>query len=325
MATSRLGSFDRPIQIESWKPRPSEGGKFQLKKLDDAEKWMNRTAQIESRSWFRSFWKWLLPFLFVGSIWNDSRINELFVQTKMLPVDAKKLSHAVEIAFTLGSEQATNDLTSEKPEAHLQPQKETASEVQRASLVIEPHRTGHGGARPPFLPPIRRTAKEMANARWFARTSSVLKMREWASGMREDVRFQTVEALREGLGAKQLAARLEARWDHYGQDFGMIAVTELNFAFNAGMLLTLPAGSYVTVPPINDDRVCGHCKELLENKIFEVLHAAPENPTRMELETCVWPGKSNYGRKVKDYVPCVPLHPNCRHMYVYFSGVPIKE
>jgi hypothetical protein len=29
----------------------------------------------------------------------------------------------------------------------------------------------------------------------------------------------------------------------------------------------------------------------------------------------VWVGKTNYGRKVSEYIPCIPLHPNCRHRY----------
>jgi hypothetical protein len=46
---------------------------------------------------------------------------------------------------------------------------------------------------------------------------------------------------------------------------------------------------------------CKSCKRLLEGQVFnieDVIHA------------------SNYGRKERDWVPCVPLHPHCRHSFL---------
>ncbi len=156
-------------------------------------------------------------------------------------------------------------------------------------------------------------------AEWIARQSAASKMREWADGMREDVRWQVVQAIRENLSSQQLAKRLEERWDHYGQHFQMIAVTEMSMAYNDAVLTRL-ADSYVTIPTISDDKVCASCHKLLEGKVFWVSPVPVSRANQQENEQYVWVGKSNVGRKSKDWISCVPLHPNCRHVYVKYRG-----
>ena len=156
-------------------------------------------------------------------------------------------------------------------------------------------------------------------AEWIARQSAGSKMREWAEGMRADVRWQVVQAIREGIPADMLAERLQKRWDNYGQRFQMIAVTEMSMAYNDGVLSQL-AGSYVVVPTIGDDKVCKQCHRLLEGKVFYVSDRAIDDPTPQQIEQIVWIGKSNIGRLQENWRPCVPLHPNCRHVYVKYRG-----
>ncbi|MFX4303000.1 hypothetical protein ACOJUR_12210 [Alicyclobacillus tolerans] len=156
-------------------------------------------------------------------------------------------------------------------------------------------------------------------AEWMARQSAASKMREWAEGMREDVRWQVVQAIREGLTPADLANRLEERWDRYGQNFQMIAVTEMSMAYNDAVLDALK-DDYVVIPPMNDDKVCRYCARLLEGKVFWVSPHPIPNATKQENEQYMWVGKSNVGRKQKDWIPCVPLHPNCRHILVRYRG-----
>jgi len=298
VATSPTGMG--AVQLDNWKPNPSEGGEFEQPDLASYEKWIVKETQKDARSWLSSLWKWLLPLFLAATIWDDRKIQQLNQHSETLPINPDKFARVVEIAVKVGAGQAFQDVTQEEKE---KPPSQKPPSPRKPS--------------PPRKPPGR-----LAHAQWIARTTAATKMREWATGMREDVRWQVVEAIREGLTAKQLAQRLEERWEKTGANYQLIATTELSMAYNSGYLLSLPEHCYVTVPAIGDERVCPACKELLENKVFEVLHNQPINPTRFEWETCVWPNKSNFGRKAKDYVPCVPLHPNCRHKYQFFSGVP---
>lgn len=161
--------------------------------------------------------------------------------------------------------------------------------------------------------------KAKANAEWIAKQSAGSKMREWAEGMREDVRWQVVQAIRGDIPASELEDRLKQRWTEYGNRVRTIAATELSMAYNDAALVLL-AGKYGVVPPIGDEKVCKECRHWLEGKVFYVLPSPPENPTKQELEQYLWPGKSNIGRKREDWVPCLPLHPNCRHMVVQYKG-----
>ncbi len=161
--------------------------------------------------------------------------------------------------------------------------------------------------------------KSKAAAEWIARQSAGAKMREWASGMREDVRWQVVQAIREDLRPAELAKRLNERWDDYGQHFQTIAVTEMSMAYNDAVLSHL-GDDYVVVPPIGDEKVCKHCFRLLEGKVFWVSPVPIQNATQQENEQYMWVGKSNVGRKVKDWIPCIPLHPNCRHVFLRYRG-----
>lgn len=155
--------------------------------------------------------------------------------------------------------------------------------------------------------------------------SSTLKLLQWANSFRDDIRWQISEGMREGITKEQLSKRLEERWEKHGQHFTQIVVTEINTMFNSSYLLELPEYSYVTVPPIRDNKVCKYCKNLLEGRVFKVLHTAPNNPTKEELETCVWPGKSNVGLTPNKYVPTIPMHGNCRHYYKFIAENEIKK
>lgn len=279
-------------------PRPTgDGGKFQINLLHQQELDIIKKTHAQSNRWLKGVWKWIL--LFWGVYWTAETLNE-FLKASRFDIDEMEIAEAVRKAFEEGIYRAERDLKT-PPSLDYTPE-------------IELPLNAHEGA------PSSR--KVRVHAMWFARTTAALKMREWADGMRDDVRWQVVQAIKEGIPKEFLARRLEDRWDRHGQNFTAIAATELNTAYNSGYLLAMPEHAYVTVPPIHDDKVCRYCKTYLEGKVFEVLHVAPANPTKFQLETCLWPGKGM--PKDKNY-PAVPGHVSCRHRIVYLSGAPFGK
>lgn len=176
--------------------------------------------------------------------------------------------------------------------------------------------------RKPFKAPSQ--SEIQRNAEWIARTSAGTKMRDWAEGMREDVRWQVVQAIRAGIRADAMEERLRERWEAQRRHLRTIAATELSMAYNDATLVLL-ADQHAVIPPIGDEKVCASCKHWLEGKVFYVSPMPIENPTKQEWEQYLWPGKSNIGREQKDWGPCVPLHPNCRHEVVLYRGGSPKD
>lgn len=296
------------VSLPSWEERLAEiarGSEYALpaidQKLQATEDDWNKVAQKRAAAWVRAVW----GFTAVAMIGDwTSKKQERFIEITRRPVRVIDLAaRGTRRVAEAGAQRARG-------------------EIHGASGVEEtpPPPTGppSGGAPqgPPASPQVRRWAE------WMARQSAASKMREWALGMRQDVRWQVVQAIREGAPPDVLRKRLERRWVDYGQHFGMIAQTELAMAFNDGYLLAMPERAYVWVPPIGDARVCEECKQLLEGKVFEVLHHRPEHPVKLDWETKVWPGKTNADRKREDWVAAVPLHPRCRHAFAFYSGRP---
>ena len=83
-------------------------------------------------------------------------------------------------------------------------------------------------------------------------------------------------------------------------------------ATNNSIILGCSEGEEVFVPAIAG--ACKHCVSLLEGRAFKVTHQPPKETYDHEMNY-VWEGKSNFGRKVAAWIPCVPLHPHCRHRY----------
>ena len=276
-------------------PRPTgDGGKFQINLLHQQELDIIKKTRTESSHWLKNLWKWIL--LAWGVRWTTETLNE-FLKASRFDIDEQQIADAVREAFDEGIRRAERDLR-------------VPLRLDYTPKIELPLNAQEGAPS---------SRKVRINALWFARTAAALKMREWADGMRDDVRWQVVQSLKEGITKEALAERLEVRWEHHGQNFTAISATELNSAYNSDYLLAMPEHSYVTVPPIHDNKVCRYCRTYLENRVFEVLHFAPEKPTKFQLETCLWPGKSM--SKDKKY-PAVPGHVSCRHRVVFLSGRP---
>ena len=138
------------------------------------------------------------------------------------------------------------------------------------------------------------------------------KLTEISERHRAEVRQLILRAQRERWTAQKLAQALFDAYGDQNRDWRRVAITELSFAANDAYLSGVDEGETVWVPPV--DGSCKYCKQLLEGKTFTVTHELPKETYEHEMNY-VWAGKSNYGRKVSAWIPCIPLHPNCRHRY----------
>lgn len=257
--------------------------------LQQSEDNILERASGEATAWMVSLWPYVRDLLKQPS---ESQYRRVERHSDDDPINVEKVSHDISNVISIADKRAK----------HIDKLPEKAPWI---SVPEGPHEV--------HVPKLHKAAE------WMARQSAASKMREWADGMREDVRWQTVQAIREGITADALAKRLEERWDHHGQHFQLIAVTEMASAYNDAMLYHL-AGQHVVIPVIGDDKVCKECKKLLEGKVFYVSPTPLDNPTKREREQYLWVGKSNIGRSAKDYQPCLPLHPRCRHVAVKYRG-----
>ena len=123
------------------------------------------------------------------------------------------------------------------------------------------------------------------------------------------VRQAVMQATQERWDAGKLAGVLFDKFGAANRDWRRIAITELAMAGNNGYLSTLDDGESVIIQESAD--MCKHCRRLNHGRIFRYT----TNPRDADERNDVWIDKTNVGRKVKDWVPTVPLHPHCRGRY----------
>ena len=124
------------------------------------------------------------------------------------------------------------------------------------------------------------------------------------------VRQLVIQAKKERWSAQQLASKLFDKFGDHNRDWRRVAITELSFATNDAYLAGVEEGE--TVVGMGAQNACPHCKRYVIGKTFTVTHKPPSEDTYEGDMKQVWAGKSNYGRKVAEYRPAIPMHPNCR-------------
>lgn len=137
------------------------------------------------------------------------------------------------------------------------------------------------------------------------------KVVEVEKRVRDRIKSIVMQAMDERWTAKELEIALYDEMGDLNRDWRRVAITELAMAHNDAFLMGVPEGSEVWVPQLSGS--CKYCKALLEGKVFKVLPKEPSNLTYDTEMKYLWPGKTNFGRKASTWVPCLPLHPNCRH------------
>lgn len=136
------------------------------------------------------------------------------------------------------------------------------------------------------------------------------KLTEISDKHRATVRQMVIQAKRERWSAQQLASKLFDKFGEHNRDWRRVAITELAFATNDAYLSGVEEGE--TVIGMGAENACKYCKEYVIGKTFEVTHKPPSEDTYHGDMNQVWVGKSNYGRRVAEFRPAIPMHPNCR-------------
>lgn len=136
------------------------------------------------------------------------------------------------------------------------------------------------------------------------------KITEISARHMSGVRQLVIQAKKERWSAQQLASKLFDKFGDHNRDWRRVAITELSFATNDAYLSGIEEGE--TVVGMGAQNACPHCKRYVIGKTFTVTHNPPSEDTYEGDMKQVWAGKSNYGRKVAEYRPAIPMHPNCR-------------
>lgn len=132
------------------------------------------------------------------------------------------------------------------------------------------------------------------------------KIQEISDRHRTGVRQLIIQAQNERWSAQKLAQMLFDKFGEQNRDWRRVAITELAMASNDAFIAGCAEGTEVWIPPVAG--ACEYCQTMIEGKTFIVTSDVNADPMKY-----IWVGKSNYGRKTKEWIPCVPLHPNCRH------------
>lgn len=143
---------------------------------------------------------------------------------------------------------------------------------------------------------------------------------KWEDEAQDSLRWEFLWAQQQQLGIPALGERVQALWARLGVDWERLIVTELSLAYHRGLLAAVKPGTRGYIPPIGDAKVCRACHRLLEGRWFRLYPQVPPNLTAEDWQTALWPTKSNVGRKAADWIPCVPLHPHCRHLVILGPG-----
>lgn len=151
------------------------------------------------------------------------------------------------------------------------------------------------------------------NAIKWAKLHAAEEVRTKEEEVLKGVKHLVVQARMERWEPQRLAQELFDQFGQYNRDWRRIAITETAKAVSNGYLMGLKDGDQVFIQ--ESAGMCDHCRRLNTGKVF-TYREIPGNE-----KTELWVGKTNYGRKTRDWNPCVPLHPHCRGRYVKFSDV----
>lgn len=140
------------------------------------------------------------------------------------------------------------------------------------------------------------------------------KISEVVERHRAGIKQLVLQAINGRWSAQKLAQELFDAFGDQNRDWRRVAITELAMASTDAYLAGCSEGDQVWVPPV--EGACKYCKKYLEGQTFTVTHEPKLQGNNYDQEMkYVWVGKTNYGRTVATYIPCIPLHPHCRHRF----------
>jgi len=248
-----------------------------------------------------------------GSEWTKKKLKQINDIMKQKLPDYAQLAEqfAVRAAFIAKIRSHANTEMLSTVGAFVDRFPATIKAAEHEGLVLtlkEQEKAKAEGRKVKILPlqPQELRAVEHANLR------AADKIQEVSDRHRAGVRQLVIQAQNERWSAQRLAQALFDKFGDQNRDWRRVAITELAMASNDAFVAGRKAGDEVWVPPVEGS--CDYCKRLIEGKSFTISEDPFADPLKY-----IWTGKSNYGRTVKEWVPCVPLHPNCRHRLHKFS------
>ena len=251
-------------------------------------------------------------FLQEGSEWTKAKLKQIDDIMKQKLPDYAKLAEqfAVRAAFIAKIRSHADTEMLSTVGAFVDRFPSTIKEAEHEGLVLTASELGRGrtGFEVKILPlqPQELRAVEHANLR------AGDKLTEISDRHRVGVRQLVIRAQNERWGAQKLAQALFDAFGEQNRDWRRVAIPELAMASNDAFIAGCAEGTEVWIPPVEGS--CDYCKKLIEGKTFIVTSDPGADPLKY-----IWVGKSNYGRLTKEWIPCVPLHPHCRHRLHQFS------
>lgn len=142
----------------------------------------------------------------------------------------------------------------------------------------------------------------------------VARMERWADAIADTAHTVWTQGRRAGQTAKEVQKGLQEHFTDWSQDFGRLVRTEVAAGWQNATLATTDA-LYGTVRVHPD--ACPECHRLLEGQRFRLFKHMPDDRADWE-HTAFWPDKwlLNWDRPKSDWVPAIPLHPQCRCILV---------
>ena len=129
---------------------------------------------------------------------------------------------------------------------------------------------------------------------------------------------EIIQGQREQIGPRELETRLFRTYINVNRDWRRIAQTEMANNINSGYVLTELNKGTKYLQGISGSTACPFCKEHVDGQVV-VIGEEPNSTGFVFDKTLdrevpyVWPGKSNYGRSMRDWwVSSGAQHPNCR-------------
>ncbi len=140
----------------------------------------------------------------------------------------------------------------------------------------------------------------------------------------DKVRSKIQSILVEGTKAKKTKGKVfNELWDSQvalNRDWDRVIRTETAYAVNNGLLISElrqePSDDPIFMKGISAPGACPYCLSLVNEKIVVLVDEAPATGDTVKIDgveyNTIWPGKSNFGRKARDYWAATIIHPYCR-------------